>query len=255
MMHCISLSGGLGSAVTALAAHEAGLPFRMIFADTLIEDEDLYRFLDEIEAHTGVEITRVVDGRTPWDVFKDKRYIGNTRTAHCSAELKTKPIREWLDANTPQTDPLVLGMDWSEMDRIERAAKNWAPRPVISLLNELQVLRTQWPGFLKRAGIKQPRLYDLGFAHNNCGGFCVKAGKKQFANLRRHFPDRYQQHADLMDEAMNAIGPTARPFLRDNTGGETTYQTLNEFAADLDQGAKLPLFDHEGCGCFTEEAN
>ena len=238
--------------MTALAAHEAGLHFNLIFADTLIEDGDLYRFLDDIEGHTGVKITRLKDGRTPWEVFRDRKYIGNTRTAHCSTELKTKPIRAYLDEHAPIDEPLVLGMDWSELDRIHRAAKNWAPRPVISLLNELNISRPHWAGFLERANIKIPRLYGLGFEHNNCGGFCVKAGKKQFAKLRRHFPERYQYHADKMDETMRAIGPTARPFLRDNVGGETTYQTLAEFADDLDQGAELPLFDHAGCGCFTD---
>ena len=47
----------------------------------------------------------------------------NTRTAHCSTELKTVPVKKWLDENAKPDDPLVLGMDWSEMDRIERASE------------------------------------------------------------------------------------------------------------------------------------
>ncbi|HBT58901.1 MAG TPA: hypothetical protein DEA92_17490, partial [Pseudomonas sp.] len=76
----------------------------------LIEDEDLYRFADEIAEAVGKPIIRVVDGRTPWDVYIDSRWIGNTRTAHCSTELKTKPVMAWLEENANPDDPLVLGM-------------------------------------------------------------------------------------------------------------------------------------------------
>ena len=69
----ISFSGGMGSAVSALVAHEKGLEFNLIFADTLIEDEDLYRFNGDIARVTGKEIIHLKDGRTPWDVFQDKR--------------------------------------------------------------------------------------------------------------------------------------------------------------------------------------
>jgi 3'-phosphoadenosine 5'-phosphosulfate sulfotransferase (PAPS reductase)/FAD synthetase len=49
----ISLSGGLGSAVSALAAHRNGLPFRLIFADTRMEDADLYRFVNDVASAVG----------------------------------------------------------------------------------------------------------------------------------------------------------------------------------------------------------
>ena len=139
----ISYSGGLGSAISAIIAFERGFDFNLIFADTLIEDEDLYRFNDEIAAAVGKILIHLKDGRTPWDVFSDKRWIGNTRTAHCSSELKLKPVKKWLDANADPFDPLVLGMDFSEMDRIERAQKNW-DRPVVSLLNGRTNTFTIW---------------------------------------------------------------------------------------------------------------
>lgn len=123
MTYQISFSGGLGSGISALVAHEKGLDFNLIFADTLIEDEDLYRFNNDIAKAVGKEIITLTDGRTPWDVYIDKRWIGNTRTAHCSTELKTKPVMKWLEENAAPDDPLVLGMDMSELDRIERAQK------------------------------------------------------------------------------------------------------------------------------------
>ena len=254
MTYQISFSGGLGSGISALVAHEKGLDFNLIFADTLIEDEDLYRFNDDIARAVGKSIIHLIDGRTPWDVYIDKRWIGNTRTAHCSTELKTKPVKKWLDDNARPNDPLVLGMDWSEMDRIERAQKNWN-RPVVSLLNEYQIERPEYDLILNRYGIKKPRLYKQGYSHNNCGGFCCKAGQLQFERLYRLNPALYAYHEKQMNKAMQSIGPTAKPFLRmTNASGVLEYVTLQEFREHIESGSmELPMFDAEGCGCFTDE--
>ena len=250
----ISFSGGIGSAISALIAHENGLDFNLIFADTLIEDEDLYRFNRDVARACGKEIIVLTDGRTPWDVYRDKRWIGNTRTAHCSTELKTKPIKAWLEKNASQNDPLVLGMDYSELDRIERAQTNWYPRPVVSLLNEYKVWRPQYDSILAKHGIKRPRLYDQGYEHNNCGGFCCKAGLVQFERLYRTNRKRYLYHESEMERVMGEIGPTAKPFLRKSDRGDTQYITLRDFRKELDSGtAELPMFDSAGCGCFTDE--
>lgn len=253
MTYQISFSGGLGSGVSALIAHEKGLDFNLIFADTLIEDEDLYRFNNDIARAVGKTVVHLKDGRTPWDVYIDKRWIGNTRTAHCSTELKTKPVMAWLSENAAPDDPLVLGMDMSEIDRIERAARSWAPRPVVSLLNEFKVWRPEYDLILNRYGIRKPRLYFQGYEHNNCGGFCCKAGLTQFERLYRTNPYLYQYHEQKMEDAMSKIGETARPFLRQMKNGELKYITLREFREQLDAGtAELPMFDSSGCGCFSD---
>ena len=63
-------------------------------------------------------------------------------------------------------------------------------RDKAQLLNEAQ-----------SAGLVVPRLYRLGFAHNNCGGECVKGGQAQWIRLLRIFPDRYAraEAAELVD--------------------------------------------------------
>lgn len=55
----ISFSGGIGSAAFALLALEHDLDFECVFADTLIEDEDLHRFNAEIERVIGKPIIRL----------------------------------------------------------------------------------------------------------------------------------------------------------------------------------------------------
>lgn len=249
----ISFSGGMGSAVSAFIAYEQGLDFNLLFADTLIEDEDLYRFNQDVAKAVGKEIITLTDGRTPWDVYIDKRWIGNSRTAHCSTELKTKQVKKWLDEHAQPNDPLVLGMDYSEIDRLERAQKNW-DRPVRSLIIEHKVYRPKFEWYLEKYGIKKPRLYTQGYEHNNCGGFCCKAGLVQFERLYRTNQERFAYHEAEMNRAMSAIGETAKPFLRKVHQGETQYITLTEFRKELEcQTLELPMFDDSGCGCFTDE--
>lgn len=255
LIHNISFSGGLGSAVSALAAHRHGIPFRLIFADTHMEDPDLYRFIRDVADRVGEPIVWLADGRTPWDVFETTRYIGNTRTAHCSTVLKTDVVKRFLNEVSPITEPLVLGMDWSEQDRIDRAVARWAPRPVVSLLNQLKVYRPSYAKWLADYDLKQPSLYDAGFPHNNCGGACVKQGLQGWATLLEKYPQRFAEAEDRMNLAMDRIGQTARPFLRLTRNKVTSYLTLTEFRERYQAGDIVidPYVDGAGgCGCFTD---
>ncbi|NDF98919.1 MAG: hypothetical protein EB101_08350, partial [Chitinophagia bacterium] len=93
------------------------------------EDEDTYRFIDDAIAQLGCEYVRLADGRDIWQIFRERRYLGNHRIAHCSVELKQRPARRWLKTNTtPNTHTIVIGIDWSEIHRvavIQKAYKPW----------------------------------------------------------------------------------------------------------------------------------
>ncbi|MFE7237232.1 hypothetical protein [Streptomyces sp. NPDC057580] len=114
-------SGGITSYfVGGIVVDEHGAEnVTFLFGDTLIEDEDLYAFNTQAAAHLGVPITRVADGRTPWELFEDKRWLGNSRIAQCSLDLKQRPCRIWLSENADPADTILyLGIDWSETHRI-----------------------------------------------------------------------------------------------------------------------------------------
>lgn len=107
---------------------------------------------------------------------------------------------------------------------------------------------------IQKYGIRLPRLYDMGFPHNNCGGFCVRAGQTQFATLLKHFPERYQWHVEQEELAYAAIGPTARPFLRKNIKGVTHYLKLSEFRSMIESGEiTADPYEFGGCACFVDE--
>jgi hypothetical protein len=117
-------SGGIGSWATAkrVAAEHGTDDLVLLFADVkgnnpdphVGEDEDTYRFIQDAAANIGGELVTVSDGRDIWEVFKDDRFLGNSRLANCSKFLKQKPSREWLDANChPANTVVYIGIDWS----------------------------------------------------------------------------------------------------------------------------------------------
>jgi hypothetical protein len=248
-------SGGLVSWATAeVACHLYGPDnVELIFADTLIEDEDLYRFLDETVKQLGCKYTRLCDGRTPWEVFEDVKFIGNSRIDPCSRILKREIIRKYLDANyDPAKTTIHIGFSWDEMHRFDKAKPYWNPWTIRAPLTEdgYQWTRAQIEARLQGHGIALPRLYAMGFAHNNCGGFCVKAGHAQFKALLEQMPERYAAHEREEAKVMDKIG-TASTVMKDRRGGTTKPLSMQAFRERLVVEGKIDDdYDWGGCGCF-----
>ncbi len=200
MKHVVMFSGGIGSwaAAKRVAAEHGTNDLTLLFTDTLIEDEDLYRFLDDAAVNIGVPITRIAEGRDPWQVFFDVRFLGNSRVDPCSRVLKREMAGRWLKDNCDPLDTEVyVGIDWTEEHRFttlaeRRGVEGWTY--LAPLCDPPLTMKLQMIDALKAEGIRPPRLYAMGFSHNNCGGFCVKAGQGHFALLLQHLPDRYAYH-------------------------------------------------------------
>ena len=198
---------------------------------------------------------RLKDGRDPWSVFVDKKYIGNSRTAHCSAVLKTDLIQRNLDMFAAPTDPIVIGFSYDEDERQNRAIKRWQPRPVRSLIAEHKLSGGAVEQLVcVKYGIRKPRLYDMGFVHNNCGGMCVRGGQGQFALLLDKRPALYAKHEQRNEWAKREIGPTAGGFIRVQRDGDIEYLDLKEFRERVQSGALIPArYEMGACGCFTDD--
>lgn len=222
----------------------------LLFTDTMIEDEDLHRFLGEAAGKLGAMLVKIADGRDPWKVFQDKRYVGNTRASVCSIELKVKPAQKWVKEHCTENTVLVFGIDEFEAHRVGPIAKNWSPHECWFPLVENPTSYRERERELADDGLKRPRLYDMGFAHNNCGGFCVKAGQSHFATLYRTIPERYAHHAKKEREAIDS-GINHSGIIRVMTDGVTKYLPLDEYAKTIESGL-FDEFDTRGCGCFSE---
>lgn len=181
-MHVVMFSGGLGSWCTArrVAERHGTDDLVLLFADVkgdsssphVGEDEDTYRFITEAAANVGGELVVVKDGRDIWQVFKDNRFLGNTRLANCSKFLKQIPCRKWLDEHCdPATTTIYVGIDWTEQHRLAAIEKGYAPfRAEAPMTEPPYIDREQMQQMCLDAGLEIPRLYKEGYPHNNCGG-------------------------------------------------------------------------------------
>ena len=254
-MRIVMYSGGALSWAAAMRTIErhGRDDVRLLFTDTSMEDEDLYRFLDDSERQLGITIDRVCDGRTPWDVYKEKRMIGNTRIDPCSSELKRKAGHKWLAENAPRST-IVFGIDWTEMHRIGPLKSRYGE---MNFDVEAPMIDAPWMtkgdvlAWMKLEGLEPPRLYAMGFAHNNCGGFCCRAGQAHFATLLVAMPERYAEH-EAKEANMRKYLDKDVAILRDRRGGKTRPMTLATLRKRLQSGKGCDELDYGGCGCFVE---
>lgn len=259
MQHIVQYSGGVGSWAAAWRVVEryGAEQTVLLFCDTLIEDYDLYRFLEEGAQLLGVPVTRIADGRTPWELFHAKRFLSNARVDHCSGILKRDLARKWIREHySPQDCYLYVGIDACQRDKIRFPAIQaaWAPWHIEApLLWAPPLDKDLAKGLALRQGLRLPRLYAMGFAHNNCGGFCVKAGQAQFKRLYEQLPDVYAHH-EAQEEALRAALGKDVAILRDRRQGKTSPLTLRNLRAQIhtqqEQEAQEQEAEEDSCQCF-----
>jgi 3'-phosphoadenosine 5'-phosphosulfate sulfotransferase (PAPS reductase)/FAD synthetase len=254
----VMFSGGIGSwaAAKRVAMRTGTEDLTLLFSDTLVEDPDLYRFLQEASENVGGTLVRISEGRTPWDIYRDERFLGNSRLDPCSKLLKRRPAERWLRENCDPADSLVyLGIDWTEAHRFERTRKRRAQegwRYEAPLCEPPYLSRSDLFRWLDREGIARPRLYQLGFSHNNCGGFCCKAGQGHFAHLLKVLPRVYAEH-EANEESMRQMLNRDVSILVDRRGGgKRRPLTLRQLRLRIEAGGDVDSHEVGGCGCFTE---
>jgi hypothetical protein len=266
----------------------------LMFTDTLIEDKDLYRFLIETAqelygvdckdlihrtdlipdvAHETMKERKeyllklgedvreripqfvwIADGRDPWEVFKDVRWIGNSRIAQCSHKLKQDVSRKWLEKTyQPEECLLYLGIDWTEDHRVAAPTKNWKPYTVLfPMCEEPFVVKDEMLAELNKLNIQTPRLYQKNFTHNNCGGFCVRAGQGHFINLLQQFPNLYKYHEEKEQEMRDFLGKDVAMLKRTRKKVQSTL-TLKQLREEHEaKSTEIDMTDIGGCGCFVD---
>jgi hypothetical protein len=276
MKHIVLFSGGVGSWMAAKRVAEFAAPkdIILLFTDTLIEDQDLYRFLIEAAADIGGQLVWIKEGRNPWEVFFDRKRMGSPEADPCSMVLKRELADQWIESRfKPHEVTCYVGIDWSEINRFEGGNRISGGRISIGLRKRKlpyiymapmadppYLSKNQMIDELKKAGIEPPRLYAMGFPHNNCGGFCVKAGQAHFKLLLKNFPERYKVHESKEQEFRNSMarpekGETVRDvsILRDRKGGPVKTLTLRQHRLNIQASEPIDELDFGGCGCFIVE--
>ena len=252
MQHVMFFSGGIASYVSAkrLVSKYGKANVTLLFTDTLYEHEDLYRFIDEAVANLGARYIRIAEGRDPWQVFKEEGFLGNSRVDLCSRILKREMAQKWVKENcSPETHVLYLGYGYDETHRLERSVRYWAPYKVDAPLISERITKNDMLQECRMDGIEPPELYLLGFPHNNCGGFCIKAGHAHFLHLLKVLPEKYKECEDKEEELRQQLGDVS--ILRDRSGGTTKTLTLKQLRQRTRD--ECDFLDWGGCGCFSPD--
>lgn len=193
MNHVVSFSSGLSSALTAVRVLEKYPDAKIVFMDTLFEDEDNYRFMSEWESHFGANIIHLAEGRNPYEVSNNHHLIPNSRVAPCTFELKIQLFRKYLQSLDGETT-VYIGYDFSELHRCEPTRKNYESlgyKVDFPLLWKPIETRRYTDVFKSDYGIEPPQMYRLGYTHANCGGRCVKQGQGDWIRTLINFPERF----------------------------------------------------------------
>jgi len=255
----VMYSGGACSwAAAKRAASKYGTEnMTLLFADTLIEEPSLYKFLEESAEDIGAPLVRIADGRTPFEVFKDVRYLGNSRIDPCSRILKRDLLNKYRSDNFDPSDTItVFGMDYNEPHRLKRVQKLHHPWVCEAPMCERPALgKDAIIQLVKDAGLTVCDLYKDGFPHANCGGGCIKAGIAHFTNLLEKRPETFAIWKKEEGEIRELLDKDVS-ILKDRRGGTQKTFTLEQLEERIKGRGEQLTFDEEGdwggCGCAVE---
>jgi hypothetical protein len=253
-------SGGIGSYITAkrVVAKYGSENVILLFSDVkgssedpnIGEDPDTYRFIEQAADKLGAELIKLVDGRNIWEVFRDRKFLGNSRLAPCSHELKQKPAKKWIHENTTPGDAIIyVGIDWSEAHRMKAVIAGYKPWLVDApLLEAPHLTKQQMIEEAEAEGLPAPRLYSYGFKHNNCGGGCVRAGQAQFKQLLDVMPDRFAEWEKQEGKMQDYLGVEVTILSRTVEGVKRPFSLTELREASESQPSLIDMND-EGVSC------
>jgi len=143
---------------------------------------------------------------------------------HAGRAVETPPQRDQRPPVGPKGWLEFLddvGIDWTEEHRYTRMALRAGEWLVTAPLCETPYLtKQQIMDHAASEGLRIPRLYTLGFDHNNCGGMCVKMGQAHAAHALNVIPDVYLAWEREEQVFIDFIGKPVS-ILKDRRGGET----------------------------------
>lgn len=236
--HIVSFSTGLSSAITVerVIARYGVENTHIVFMDTKIEDEDNYRFMNEVKKRWP-KITVLAEGRTPYEVAKDAQIIPNNRIAPCTFKLKIELFRKWVErfrGDVTKQYPnatIHIGYDFTEVHRCKATSNaynrlGWmVDYPLLWKPYEFRdysvVSRDDW-------GIEPPRMYVMGYSHANCGGRCVKQGQGDWLRTLINFPERYAEAENWENTMRNHPVRKDYAIMKEVKGGVAYPLTLSQ---------------------------
>lgn len=172
-------------------------PNVIAYCNTGSEDGDNARFMLDCEKWFGLAITRLKNEKwaDTWAVWEGRKFLSGISGAPCTSELKIAPR---LLFQRPD-DVHVFGYtaDASDVKRAEAMREHWPDLKISTPLIDRGITKAGCLAMIQTAGIKPPRVYEMGFPNANCIP-CVKATSPAYWSLvRKEFPVQFHRMADL----------------------------------------------------------
>lgn len=195
-------SCGATSAVACKIALQIYENVEIFYIDTGSAHEDNIRFMHECEQWFGKKI-HLRQSRTytsVQDVLRKTCFINSPYGAPCTKKLK-KDVRIDIENELKSWDGQVWGFDYCkrEINRAIRFKQQYPSTKPLFPLIERYITKNDALAMLQKAGIEIPMMYRLGYDNNNCIG-CVKGGIGYWNKIRRDFPARYKEMAEIERE-------------------------------------------------------
>jgi hypothetical protein len=252
-------SGGRGSFLATLLLKRQGYTnVTLLFCDTNTEHPTLYKFLEETTSKVFPDYTFIHHKEFPdldiFGLFKKVHFMGNSFSDPCSKQFKRVPGNRITKELNP--DYIVSGLSFDEEVRVKRFRETHGEKALLPLADDGFIdMGKLWKDALKEYNIEEPFLYTIGLTHNNCGGFCVKAGLGHYRNLYERDKEAYLEF-EKKEEEVYPFCKSKFPFLVKSVGGAKRRLTLREYRLEFLEPNKVDdemLTTNTGCNaCMLE---
>tara|TARA_R110001599_G_C12089271_1_gene645871 strand:- start:66 stop:911 length:846 start_codon:yes stop_codon:yes gene_type:complete len=251
-------SGGITSAVACkLSIDLYGKEnLRIIFIDTMNEDDDTYRFMKDCSDWYGIEIETITSTKhkSIQEVWRRYNALNNAKGAVCSSELKRQVRETWEKTN--EWKHQIFGFELDEYKRAKGMVLNHPQTKPLFPLMMYGLSKKDCIKIVQDADIEVPNMYSLGFLNNNCFKTgCVQGGIGYWQKMGRDFPEKFDAMAKMEHELTDVKGkPVTMLKDQSKSGGlvflkpHKDYLQMKDISMMKGREPK-PLFDCNGmCG-------
>ena len=190
-------SAGVSSAVaTKYAINKHGKDIKIIYTHVDDQHPDTMRFLKDCEKWFDVEIEITQSElKSVENACLKSGFVNSPRGASCTRLLKRR-VREIWEMGKNEEFTYIWGYDLTEKKRAVSIQEFMSEHNHEFPLIENEVTKKNAHGMLLEAGIKRPKMYDLGYPNNNCIG-CIKGGAGYWNKIRIDFPEVFKKRCEM----------------------------------------------------------
>ena len=213
------------------------------------EDDAIFYTLNDLEQFTGQEITWV-DNPSFDDVMNTNGLLPSALRRFCTAEMKVKPIAQWVVDNIREPVEMGLGFRGGEERRVNRAIEahdECGFRTEKLPIGKHKNGNTKWHTFtyakntfpLFDAGIFKDTIVEywkdkpVRFAERNNCVACFHRNPILLNLMSRQFPDKYQWFVDHEERGRNKVAKNGRTLSWNTYRRDGLYKDFREFKTQL----------------------